>query len=100
MSALTCFHRYVIPSLEKMAGRNRRLTLELPLQEPYTFRPPLTNFLPVKIQNGITGPAAKPHPAGNSGDFAGILGTDGFVELPADKTEFDGGFVVPFWPWL
>ena len=100
LSALTCFHRYVIPSLEKMAGRNRRLTLELPLQEPYIFKPPLTNFLPVKIQNGITGPAAKPHPAGNSGDFAGILGTDGFVELPADKTEFDGGFVVPFWPWL
>jgi molybdopterin molybdotransferase len=100
LSALTCFHRYVIPALEKMAGRNRRLILELPLQEPYGFKALLTNFLPVQIQNGITGPEAKPHPAGNSGDFAGILDTDGFVELPADESEFDRGFVVPFWPWL
>jgi molybdopterin molybdotransferase len=100
LSALTCFHRYVIPALEKMAGRNRRLTLELPLQEPYGFKALLTNFLPVQIQNGITGPEAKPHPAGNSGDFAGILDTDGFVELPADESEFGRGFVVPFWPWL
>jgi molybdopterin molybdotransferase len=34
-----------------------------------------------------------------SGDFAGLIDTDGFIELPADKTEFPAGTIVPFTPW-
>jgi molybdopterin molybdotransferase len=100
LSAVTCFHRYVIPALEKMAGRKHKLIMKLPLQEPYSFKPQLTNFLPIQMKNGVTGPEVKPHAAGNSGDFAGILNTDGFVELPAEETEYRKGSILPFWPWL
>ncbi|MBT3468241.1 MAG: molybdopterin molybdotransferase MoeA [Opitutae bacterium] len=100
LSALTCFHRYVIPALEKMAGRKHKLIMKLPLQEPYSFKPQLTNFLPIEINNGVLGSEVKPHPAGNSGDFAGILNTDGFIELPAEGTDYRKGLTLPFWPWL
>jgi molybdopterin molybdotransferase len=43
---------------------------------------------------------ATPDPANTSGDFGGLVGTDGFVELPAGETEFAAGRVVPFWAWV
>ena len=74
--------------------------MELVLGGDYTFRPPLTCFLPVRLENKGGPSEVLPDPAGNSGDFAGILGTDGFVELSAEPTEFSRGEIVPFWPWL
>ena len=35
-----------------------------------------------------------------SGDFSGLVGTDGFVDLPAGQTVFPAGFVAPFWAWV
>ena len=99
LSALICFHRYVAPALEKMAGWTRKTELAFPLAGPYVFKPPLTCFLPVRLKNGSAGLEAIPNPAGNSGDFTGILNTDGFVELPPDETEFETSSLVPFWPW-
>ncbi len=100
LSALTCFHRYVAPALRSMAGQPLREPLEHALARAYAFKPPLTCFLPVRLENADGAVQAVPDPAGNSGDFAGILGTDGFVELPAEPAEFAAGETVPFWPWL
>ena len=100
LSALTCFHRYVLPALRSMAAQVLVSPVELVLGGDYTFRPPLTCFLPVRLENKGGPSEVLPDPAGNSGDFAGILGTDGFVELSAEPTEFSRGEIVPFWPWL
>jgi hypothetical protein len=34
-----------------------------------------------------------------SGDFTALAHTDGFVELPADLSRFDAGYVAPWFPW-
>ena len=100
LSALTCFHRYVAPALRKMAGQVLREPLMHVLGQGFTFKPPLTCFLPVRLENGNATVQAIPDPAGNSGDFAGILGTDGFVELSREPSVFSAGESVPFWPWI
>ena len=43
---------------------------------------------------------ATPDEVNTSGDFAGLVGTDGFVELPAHQTKFPVGTVVVFTPWV
>ncbi len=59
------------------------------------FKPALAYFLPVKLHSG---PAAEllaaPAAVNTSGDFAGLVDTDGFVELPAGPDEFPAGTVA------
>jgi molybdopterin molybdotransferase len=58
-------------------------------------------MLPVRISSGPQAElVATPESTNTSGDFAGLVGTDGFLELPADQTEFPAGFVAPFRPWV
>lgn len=101
VSAYTCLHRYVLPALAHASGLAPASTRPVALAQAVTFRPPLAYLLPVKI---TTGPGAEslatPDPSNTSGDFAGLLGTDGFVELPADAVEFPAGRLVPFRPWV
>lgn len=101
VSCYTCLHRYVLPALAQASGiaaePARRLVA---LAAPVTFRPKLAYFLPVKLASGSKAELlATPHETNTSGDFASLLGTDGFVELPAEATEFPAGTVVPFWSW-
>ena len=35
-----------------------------------------------------------------SGDFAGLSGTDGYVVLDRDTTEFPAGKIAPFIRWV
>jgi molybdopterin molybdotransferase len=70
------------------------------LTEAVVFKPKLTLFLPVIAKSGPRADLlATPHASNTSGDFAGLVGTDGFVELPPSQTHFDAGTVVPFWSW-
>ena len=100
VSAYTCLHRYVIPALELSSGVKpvgRRL---VPLGSAYVFRPKLACLLPVKLVNGPDGVTrAVPMPGNTSGDLSGLVGTDGFVELPADAVEFPAGTLTPFRAW-
>jgi molybdopterin molybdotransferase len=65
-----------------------------------TFKPTLAYFLPVKLSSGPRAELlATPDPANTSGDFAGLVKTDGFVELPPEPSEFPRGFVAPFFSW-
>ena len=102
LSTLTCFHRYVVPALEQMLGLKDSLPQWAVLDQPYTFRPPLMCFLPVIAGASDTGlVSASPHPAKNSGDFASIVPTTGFVELPAeDRDDFPEGYVARYYRWL
>ncbi|WP_375416502.1 molybdopterin molybdotransferase MoeA [uncultured Hymenobacter sp.] len=62
------------------------------------FRPRLTYFLPVRLEIDAAGRRlAYPAPTGGSGDLAGLLGAQGFVELPPEPTHFAAGEVWPCW---
>jgi molybdopterin molybdotransferase len=101
VSAFTCLHRYVLPGLAHASGLPPEEPRLVALAAPVTFKPKLAYFLPVKLSSGDRGELlATPDPSKTSGDFAGLIGTDGFVELPAEPTDFPAGYIAPFRPWV
>ena len=101
VSAYTCLHRYVLPALAHASGLPPAAVRQAALAAPVTFKPALAYFLPVRIASGARGELlATPDLSNTSGDFSGLVGTDGFVELPAGQTEFPAGYVAPFRPWV
>ena len=101
VSAYTCLHRYVLPGLAQASGLAPCQPRIVALAKPVTFKPPLAYFLPVRLTSGPRGELlATPDPSNTSGDFAGLVGTDGFVELPAAQTEFSAGYLAPFRAWV
>jgi len=100
VSAYTCLHRYVLPALAQASGLPPALARRAVLTATVTFKPKLAYLLPVKVVSGAQGELqATPDPSNTSGDFSGLVGTDGFVELPADVAEFPAGTVAPFYLW-
>ncbi len=101
VSAYTCLHRYVLPALDHASGLVARPLLRAALSEPVVFKPELACLLPVRLSSGPAAELrAEPSPVNSSGDFAGLIDSDGFVELPAAQSEFPAGYVAPFWPWV
>lgn len=94
VSALTGLHAFVLPALAVSSG--------LPVPKPRLVIPSgrmdglpgMTQHLPVTF--GADG-RVQAAPTGNSGDFIGLLKSDGFVTLPPR-----GGIstAFPFTPWL
>lgn len=100
VSTLSVFRRYVVPALVRMTARRERVSERRALAEAFRFPPPLTLFLPVCRENKDTADnTVRPRPSQNSGDFAALVGTDGFVELPAERDAFAAGEAFPFFPW-
>jgi molybdopterin molybdotransferase len=99
VSVLVGLHRYVIPFLDRCSGIAPAVE-RARLAGPFNFDRPLTLFLPVRLESAPDG-ALVAHPAtGNgSGDMASLLGTDGFVELPAERNEFAAGEAFPLTRW-
>jgi molybdopterin molybdotransferase len=101
VSAYTCLHRYVLPALARASGLLAREPRRVALAEPVTFKPQLAYLVPVKLRSGPRAEIlAVPNPSNTSGDFAGLIDTDGFIELPADETDFPAGTVARFWAWM
>jgi molybdopterin molybdotransferase len=101
VSAYTCLHRYVLPALEHASGAVPRAPLMVALAEPVVFRPKLAYLLPVRLSSGPRAELlATPCAVNSSGDFAGLVETDGFVELPAGQDEFPAGTVAQYRSWL
>lgn len=101
VSAYTCLHRYVLPALAYASGVRAGPVRLVALAAPVTFKPALAYFLPVRLTSSDYAELlATPAATNTSGDFAGLLDSDGFVELPAGNGEFPAGFVARFWPWV
>ena len=101
VSSYTCLHRYVLPALDQASGMRPEVRRAVALTTDVSFKPKMTYFLPVKLSSGSRAEMqAAPQPSNTSGDFGGLLETDGFVELPADPAEFPLGTVAPFWAWV
>ena len=100
LSVLTCFHRYVKTALRGLAGAKPIRDFRVALTESISHPPPTTMFLPVTLRSGEGAVLeAVPCAPRNSGDFAAIVGTDGFVQLPAEQEKYPAGFVATFFPW-
>lgn len=100
VSALVCCRQYVLPALFLASGRRQRGAETAVLAEDVSFTPGLTCFLPVRILEDTAGNvAAQPVPTNTSGDFASLSGTDGYVELAKDTSEFPEGTPVPLHRW-
>ncbi|MFZ9964310.1 MAG: molybdopterin molybdotransferase MoeA [Terrimicrobiaceae bacterium] len=94
VSALVCLHRYVLPALSHWSGESAPMRPRRILHGGFTKQPGLTLFLPVReMPDGTVAPA----PVANSGDFVGLAGSDGFVEV---DESFADGEAAPYFPWL
>jgi molybdopterin molybdotransferase len=94
VSALVCLHRYVLPALSLWSGESTLMRPRRILRGEFTKLPGLTLFLPIReMSDGTVAPA----PVANSGDFAGLAGSDGFVEVDESFAE---GAAAPYFPWL
>jgi molybdopterin molybdotransferase len=101
VSSYTCLHRYVLPALRRASGLGALPLRTVALAEPVRALATLTQFMAVRLASGPRAELlAYPAPGNTSGDFAGLVGTDGFVELPPGPTGFPAGTVAPFWPWV
>jgi molybdopterin molybdotransferase len=101
VSCFTCLHRFVLPALAQASGLPPLAPRTVALAAALAANPRLTQLVPVKLSSG---PAAEllaiPDPSNTSGDFAGLLGTDGFVEVPPGAAELARGTPVAFRAWV
>lgn len=99
VSAMVCFHRYILPELFRAMKINNDEKEFAVLDEELNLKNSLTNFVPVKIcnENGIL--KAKTVKTNGSGDYASLVYSDGFLELFSEGNTFKAGYVAPFYRW-
>ncbi|HRG79074.1 MAG TPA: molybdopterin molybdotransferase MoeA [Cyclobacteriaceae bacterium] len=98
VSTYMCFYRYIKPWLVRsLGGQIERKTAVL--TKDFSFKPPLTYFLQVNILNEKGQLLASPKAGGGSGDFANLKDVHGFIELPAESSEFKAGQVFDYYPF-
>ena len=99
VSTFMCLHRYFLPWLERSLGIvSRKVFAEL--NEDVTFSPALQYFAQVKLKICKHGHVhATPMEGHGSGDFANLLDTDAFMELPLEQSIFKKGEVYRIWPF-
>lgn len=97
VSTFACLQRYFVPWLETSLGISNppeyaRLSREV------VFEPPLQHFLQVKLHHDEQARLTATPASGNgSGDFANLLDTDAFLELPAERSVFAAGELLRVW---
>ncbi len=94
VSALTGLHTFLIPALAVASGLPRPVPRLVVMDDRAQQLPDFTRHLPVTFRaDGRAEPAA----TGNSGDFIGLLKSDGFITLPPRGLP---AAAFPFTPWL
>lgn len=96
VSTFMCFNRYIKPWIAQCMGQLLPSQSAI-LATDFEFKPALTYFLQVRLENKDGRLLAHPDAGGGSGDFANLRNIDGFLELPAEKTAFKAGEVFPFY---
>ena len=100
VSTLVCLTRYVLPALRGSLGQSPQPVQRTALAAPVTVTPPLTHFMPVRLEQDDWGREwAVPAPTNGSGDFTGLAGTEGFIELPPGPNTYAKGFVTRLYRW-
>ncbi|TAE38775.1 MAG: molybdopterin molybdenumtransferase MoeA [Runella slithyformis] len=92
VSTFMCLHRYVLPWLQASLGGVATSPMMAALDRDFTFEPPLTYFLQVKLSLDAQGVCqASPVTGNGSGDLANLVDADAFLELPQQFTIFSKG---------
>ncbi len=98
VATFMCMHRYFIPWLLKNINATEKTTEYAILDNDYRFQLPLTCFLQVRLYyNGNCQLMAKPIEGNGSGDFANLIDTDAFLEMPIQEADFKSGEVFKVW---
>ena len=99
VSTFMCMHRYCMPWLEQCLGIKSDKAFAI-LESDFSFKPQLQYFLQVKLQFNEQGQiTATPVEGNGSGDFANLLDADAFMELPAERNNFNKGEAYSIWPF-
>lgn len=98
VSTLVCQRRYVMPGLLAAMGaadKSEWVTLKVAANP----RSDLTLFVPAILsdEDGMT--RVTPQPTRGSGDFISLIGSDGFIELPAAAGMMPAGAAVRMFRW-
>ncbi len=100
VSASVCYRRYVVPALDKMLGATAARPDWVALANMTPGHATLTRLNAVRLSSTPDGRRAAHAVACNtSGDFAELVGTDGFVELPPGPAEAAAGTIARYWAW-
>jgi molybdopterin molybdotransferase len=101
VSTFLCLHRYFIPWLKVNAGSiSDSPTAYAVLNENVGFAAPLQYFMQVKVwANEQAQLIATPAEGNGSGDFANLLDSNAFMELPLEQSNFNKGGVYRIWPF-
>jgi molybdopterin molybdotransferase len=92
------YYRYVQGWLRQSQGAIASQPVFAQLASPVDFKPALTYFLAVRLENAPDGRLlAHPTPTAGSGDLAGLLPADGLLELPPGQSHFAAGSAWPVW---
>jgi molybdopterin molybdotransferase len=99
VSTFMCFCRYILPWLKKSMGLSNETGYAI-LGSDISFKPALQYFLQVKLRLNKQGQLlATPIEGNGSGDFANLLESDAFMELPLEQNNFTKGEVFAIWPF-
>jgi len=85
--------KYFYPWYQKSMGIAFENQQKAILSEDYFFKPALTYFLQVKLENNNGMLYATPITGNGSGDLANLADADAFIELPDNRNEFKKGEV-------
>ena len=100
VATLVCLTRYVVPALAALMSAPRAAPEPIALAEPVKLGRSMSSFVPVAVSHDEGGRArALAHFTNGPGDFLGLAGTDGFVELPPRAEEFPAGYVGHLYRW-
>jgi molybdopterin molybdotransferase len=98
VSGFMCIHRYFLPWLRASLGVAPGEPQYAVLGEDYQFTPDLHYFLQVRLHSNPQGQlVGEPITGNGSGDFANLVDTDAFMELPAERNNFKKGEVYRIW---
>ena len=100
VSTFMCLYRYMMPWLKASMGLPFSENKHAILNTDFSFAPALQYFLQVKLNLDSEGHLlAEPVEGNGSGDFANLLDTDAFMELPLERNNFAKGEVHRIWPF-
>jgi len=100
VSTLVCFHRYVRPYLLRSMGAHLPIGDIAALGEEIRFEPDLTFFPPVRVtRTDGSSAVVVPTRYNNSGDYASLGESVGFIELPRGESVFPAGTPVRLYRW-
>lgn len=100
VAATICTRRYLLPWLWRSLGMVAPVSLRLPLAEAIKGLENLTLFSAMRRRSRPDG-SWEVHPCRvqGSGDFTGLSGSHGFVEIPAGRKELPAGELLPYYDW-